>query len=54
MQPGFSDFQDFAQGFGFASSEAISKAREPRKTHQVELRKACDTGVVCGNNVVKM
>ena len=28
MQPGFVDFQNFAQGFGFASRKAIFWARE--------------------------
>ena len=37
MQPGFVDFHDFAQGFGFASREAILEAREFYKTHQVEF-----------------
>ena len=34
MQPGFVDFQDFAQGFGFAKREATFEAREFQKTHQ--------------------
>ena len=31
MRPGFADFQSFAQGFGFASREAIFEAsvRDP-------------------------
>ena len=35
MQPGFVDFSNFAQGFGFAIREAISEAREFWKAHQV-------------------
>ena len=35
MWPGFVDFPNFAQGFGFASREAIAEAREFSKTHQV-------------------
>ena len=35
MQPGFTDFQDFAQGHGFGSKEAIFEVREVYKTHQV-------------------
>ena len=35
MWPGFVDFLNFAQGFGFASREAISEAREFSKIHQV-------------------
>ena len=46
MQPEFVDFPNFAQGFGFATREAISEAREFSKTHQVRFRQFCDTGVV--------
>ena len=48
MQPGFVDFPNFAQGFGFgfAGREAISEAREFSKTHQVGFCQGCDTGVV--------
>ena len=28
MHPGFADFQNFAQGFGFASKESIFEVRE--------------------------
>ena len=28
MQPGFFDFQDFANGFGFSGREATVEARE--------------------------
>ena len=44
-QPEFVDFPHFAQGFGFASREAISEAREFSKAHQVGFRQGCDTGV---------
>ena len=44
MQPEFVDFPNFAQGFGFASREAISEARDFSKTHQVRFRQFCDTG----------
>ena len=43
MQPGFVDFN---QGFGFASRESISEARELSTTYQVGFRQGCDTGVV--------
>ena len=46
MQPRFVDFPNFAQGFGFASREAISEAREFSRTHQVGFRQDCETGVV--------
>ena len=42
MQPGFVDFQNFAQGF--ANREAFF-AREFQKTHQVGFRQGGDTGV---------
>ena len=31
MQPGFVDFQTFAQGFGFSRKEAIFCARDSKK-----------------------
>ena len=37
MKPGFVDFPNFGQGFGFDSREAISVAREFSKTHWVGL-----------------
>ena len=40
------DFPNFAQGFGFASREAIFEVREFPKTDQVGFRQGCDTGVV--------
>ena len=46
MIPGLVDFQNFAQGFDFASKEAISEAREFSKTHQEGFRQGCYTGVV--------
>ena len=46
MLPGLGDFQNFEQGFGFASKEAISEAREFSKTRQEGFRQGCDTGVV--------
>ena len=49
MQPGFVDFPNFAQGFGYASREAIFEASESSKTHQVGFRQGCDTGVVFTN-----
>ena len=49
MDPGFADFPNFAQGFGCASREAISEAREFSKIYQVGFRKSCDTGVVSGS-----
>ena len=45
MQPRFVDFANFGQGFGFASRETISEAREFSKTLQVGFRQGCDTGV---------
>ena len=45
MHPGFADFAKFAQGFGFASREAISEARELSKTQQVGFRQGYDTGL---------
>ena len=45
MQPGFVDFQNFAQGFGFARKEAIFLGQGFKKTHQVGFRQDCDTGV---------
>ena len=34
MLPGLVDFQNFAQGFGFAGKEAIAEAREFWKIRQ--------------------
>ena len=45
MHPGFVVFPIFAQGFDFASREAISEAREILKTNQVRFLMRCDTGV---------
>ena len=45
MQLGLVDLKNFAQGFYFASREAIFEARELKKTHQVGFRQGCDTGV---------
>ena len=39
---GYVGVLNFAQGFGFASSEAISEAREFSKTHQWDFAKATD------------
>ena len=51
MKAGLVDFPNFAQGFDFASREAISEAREFSKTHQVGFRPGCDTGVeICGKS----
>ena len=46
MQPGLFNFPNFAQRFCFASSEAISEAREFPKTHQVGFRQGCDKVMV--------
>ena len=46
MPPGFVDFPNFAQGFGFTGREAISEVREFSKTHQVGFCQGCHTGVV--------
>ena len=58
MQLGFVDFPNFAQGFGYASGEAIFEAREFSKTRQVGFRQGCDTRVVTsgklsGNSIFK-
>ena len=45
MQPGSADFPNFAEGFGFASREAISEAREFSKTHMMGFRQGHDTEV---------
>ena len=47
MQTGFVHFQDFTQGFGFASRDAIFEARELYKTHPVGFHLACEKGVAC-------
>ena len=39
MLPGLVDFQNFAQGFGFAGKEAISEAREFWKIRQEGFRR---------------
>ena len=44
MQPGFVDFQNFAQGFCFAGREAIFRPGIP-KSNQVGFRQDRDTGV---------
>ena len=45
MQPVFVDYPNFDhQGFGFASGEAISEAREFLRTHRVGFGQGCDTG----------
>ena len=47
MLPRLVDFQNFSQGFGFASkAEAISEAREFSKTRQERFHQGCDTGMV--------
>ena len=46
MQPGFVDFPNFSQGFGFASRKVISEVTEFPKTHQMGFRQSCGTGVV--------
>ena len=53
MLPGFVDFRNFTQGFGFASREAISEARGFSKTHQVGFRQGWDTGVGSNGNQAK-
>ena len=50
MLPGFVDFPNFAQGFRFASREAISEASEFSKIYQMGFRQGCDT---CGVLIVK-
>ena len=45
MQPGFTDFPNFAKGFGCGSREGIFEARKFSKTHRVGFRQGCDTGV---------
>ena len=45
MLPGFVDFPNFFQGFGFANREAISEVREFSKTHKVGFYQDCDTGM---------
>ena len=45
MQPGFVDFQNFAQGFGFARREAVSFRQGIPKTQQMGFRQECETGV---------
>ena len=45
MQPGFVDFQNFAQGFGFAGREAVFEAKESQKSYQVGFRQGCGTRV---------
>ena len=46
MQPGFVDFPNFAQWFGFAGREAASEAscRKFSKTHQVGFARAVTQG----------
>ena len=38
MLPGLADFHNFNKGFGFASKETISEAREFSKTHRKGFR----------------
>ena len=45
MQPGFVEFYNFDQGFGFARREAIFRPVTSKKNHQVGFRQDCDTGV---------
>ena len=42
MQPGLIDSQDFCQGFGFASRQAIFEAMEFQKTHDMGFHRGCD------------
>ena len=45
MQPGFVDFQNFAQIFSFGSGGATFEAMEFQKPHQVGFLQGCDTGL---------
>ena len=46
MQLGFVDFQNFVQGFDFASREAICEAMGFQNIQQVGFHQGCDTAMV--------
>ena len=49
----FVDFQNFAQGFGFADREAISEAMEFSETLWVGFGQGCDIGVAVVNTNIQ-
>ena len=44
MQPGFADFQNFAQGFGFDTREAIFQARNSKNPTRWDFAKTVAQG----------